>query len=145
MPCLTCNAERITRGSARVLPELRRRLPLDKLRPASQYLAMPAILAMTGYMAFAEPRSMTFIVSAWLLAAHHLGHTKHCPPTTVRRKRRRKGRKSDEQAITRYEETYHPRPDPPDVSDGLQRHPERQEATVVPDAHASPSESELIR
>jgi hypothetical protein len=77
MFCTACIAERVVTGSGRVLPALRRRLPLAKYSKKVQWLTMPAILVGAVVLAFVKPPSLWAMVPLWLFFAHKLGYARH--------------------------------------------------------------------
>jgi hypothetical protein len=70
---------------------------------------MPGVLIGAVVLAFAKSITMWVMVPAWLVFAHRLGITAHCPP-----KEKKRGRKESPQ-------------DPQDGPDGQQPEEERQE------------------
>src|SRR5688572_9534686 len=90
MVCMRCAAERVGSGSGRVLPALRRRLPLDHVKPSMRWAVMPGLLVGSVVLAFQQNFTMWVMVLAWLIAATRLGITAHCPPQVKRRAREEK-------------------------------------------------------
>lgn len=80
MPCMHCFAEKVTNGSGRVLPALRKKLPLDRVKPALRWAVMPGLIVGTVILVFTKNAAMWVVVPAWVFAAHKLGRTRHCPP-----------------------------------------------------------------
>lgn len=89
MPCMHCFATKVTDGSARVLPFVRRKLPLDRVKPALRWAVMPALIVGTVVLVFTENTVMWVVVPAWLFLAHKLGRSTHCPPKEPGRDRKK--------------------------------------------------------
>jgi hypothetical protein len=77
MPCLRCAAERVSTGSGRVLPALRKRIPLSRFSAKVRFLVMPAVLAGLLILPFIKPVSMWVLVSVWVFVAYRLGRVRH--------------------------------------------------------------------
>jgi hypothetical protein len=77
MPCLRCAAERVSTGSGRVLPALRKRIPLSRFSAKVRFLVMPAVLAGLLILPFSRPLSMWVLVPVWMVVAYRLGHVRH--------------------------------------------------------------------
>lgn len=80
MTCLRCTAERVSTGSSRVLPALRKKIPLGKIKPRFRVLIMPGIILGAAFLAFRDPRLMWVLTPLWLVAAYRLGFTAHAHP-----------------------------------------------------------------
>lgn len=89
MPCMHCFAERVNSGSARVLPALRKKLPLEKVKPSLRWAVMPALIAGVIVLVFSKNGAMWLVVPLWVFFAHKLGRTSHCLPKERRRDRKK--------------------------------------------------------
>lgn len=89
LPCMRCAAERVGQGSGRVLPALRHKLPLEKVKPTLRWAVMPGVIVGSVVLAFQASVTLWVMVPTWLVFAHRFGTTAHCPPREKRRARRK--------------------------------------------------------
>lgn len=75
---MQCGANRISDGSARVLPLVASKIPFGRIQPRFRWIVMPSVICAPVVAGFYEPQLMFPIVLIWVISAWVLGSCVHC-------------------------------------------------------------------